>query len=135
MAQSQLNKIGNIFTRIDGLLRSGAKNYKDRPIWYDIYKMHPPKHEPGYDVVDKEGDFPIQQIFYQEDVIRAKAYSGLLKLPTYNLKSSRDRLSELCNLYLTNLKTKSEEDAIKHALEEFAEISLQRRHVPKSSRY
>ena len=51
-----------------GILKSGAIKEQDKPIWYDVYKTFPPKHEPAYlrPPVDKE----IKPILYPEDIIR-----------------------------------------------------------------
>ncbi|XP_023238082.1 28S ribosomal protein S23, mitochondrial-like isoform X2 [Centruroides sculpturatus] len=72
MAGSRLEKLGTIFSRMTGLLRSGALKKEDKPTWYDIYKAFPPLIEPIFkrEVSEKE----ITQIFYPEDVYRAKFY-------------------------------------------------------------
>ncbi|XP_023238079.1 28S ribosomal protein S23, mitochondrial-like isoform X1 [Centruroides sculpturatus] len=90
MAGSRLEKLGTIFSRLykfkitgfllinvncirmTGLLRSGALKKEDKPTWYDIYKAFPPLIEPIFkrEVSEKE----ITQIFYPEDVYRAKFY-------------------------------------------------------------
>ncbi|XP_017068161.2 probable 28S ribosomal protein S23, mitochondrial [Drosophila eugracilis] len=72
MAQSRLEKIGTIFTRVQGLLRGGAMKTEDKPIWYDIYAAFPPKLEPRFD--RPAPDIPIRNIFYAEDVVRAKLH-------------------------------------------------------------
>jgi len=55
--------------RIHGLLRTGAVQETERPLWYDVYAAFPPKIEPKYDryVTDKT---PVN-ILYHEDTIRA----------------------------------------------------------------
>ncbi|CAL1266654.1 unnamed protein product [Larinioides sclopetarius] len=70
MAGNRLQRIGSIFERMTGLLRAGAVKEQDKPIWYDVYKTFPPKHEPTYarPPVQKT----IKPIFYPEDVIRGK---------------------------------------------------------------
>ncbi|BFF94107.1 probable 28S ribosomal protein S23 mitochondrial [Drosophila madeirensis] len=72
MAQSRLEKIGTIFTRVQGLLRGGAMKTEDKPIWYDIYAAFPPKAEPRFDRPAPE--MPVRSIFYAEDVVRAKLH-------------------------------------------------------------
>lgn len=56
------------FYRLTGILKSGAMKDHEKPIWYDVYKTFPPKHEPAFarPVVEKE----IRSIYYPEDVIR-----------------------------------------------------------------
>lgn len=55
--------------RIYGLLRSGAMQETERPLWYDVYAAFPPRIEPKYDrfVADKK---PVN-ILYHEDAVRA----------------------------------------------------------------
>ncbi|EDW75778.1 uncharacterized protein Dwil_GK15119 [Drosophila willistoni] len=72
MAQSRLEKIGTIFTRVQGLLRAGAMRPEDKPIWYDVYAAFPPKAEPSFD--RPAAVVPIRNIFYKEDVTRAKLH-------------------------------------------------------------
>ncbi|XP_067136791.1 small ribosomal subunit protein mS23 [Centruroides vittatus] len=72
MAGSRLEKLGTIFSRMTGLLRSGALKKEDKPIWYGIYKAFPPLVEPIFkrEVSEKE----ITRIFYPEDIYRVKFY-------------------------------------------------------------
>ncbi|EDW03219.1 probable 28S ribosomal protein S23, mitochondrial [Drosophila grimshawi] len=72
MAQSRLEKIGTIFSRVQGLLRGGAMKTEDKPIWYDIYAAFPPKLEPRFD--RPAVNMPVRNIFYAEDVVRAKLH-------------------------------------------------------------
>ncbi|KAH8410203.1 hypothetical protein KR009_008120 [Drosophila setifemur] len=72
MAQSRLEKIGTIFTRVQGLLRGGAMKPEDKPIWYDVYAAFPPKVEPRFDRPAPE--IPVRKIFYAEDTVRAKLH-------------------------------------------------------------
>ncbi|XP_068631817.1 small ribosomal subunit protein mS23 [Battus philenor] len=71
MATSRLERIGTIFTRVEGLLTRGAMKPDDRPLWYDVYKTFPPDTEPKFARTKPEPK-PIRQILYKEDVIRAK---------------------------------------------------------------
>jgi len=69
MAGSRLDRIGTIFSRTTGLLKAGGIKYPDRPLWYDIYRVFPPKYEPH---VDRESEKKeIMEIFYKEDKYRA----------------------------------------------------------------
>lgn len=72
MAGSRIEKLGTIYSRLCGLLRSGALKEEDKPIWYNIYEKFPPLTEPCFkrEVSEKE----IPPIFYPEDVYRAKFY-------------------------------------------------------------
>ncbi|XP_026324884.1 28S ribosomal protein S23, mitochondrial isoform X2 [Hyposmocoma kahamanoa] len=74
MASSRLERIGTIFTRVEGLLTRGAMKPDDRPLWFDIYRAFPPTVEPK-SARPKPEIKPIRQIFYPEDVVRAKFHS------------------------------------------------------------
>ncbi|XP_032793721.2 28S ribosomal protein S23, mitochondrial [Daphnia magna] len=83
MASSRLERIGNIYSRVRGLLRSGAMKPEDKPIWYEVYEAFPPKVEPQYG--RKASEITIHPIFYPEDIVRAKFYErfgspGLISL-------------------------------------------------------
>ncbi|XP_030376927.1 probable 28S ribosomal protein S23, mitochondrial [Scaptodrosophila lebanonensis] len=83
MAQSRLEKIGTIFTRVQGLLRGGAMKPEDKPLWYEVYAAFPPKAEPRFD--RPAPDIPIRNIFYAEDVVRAKYHKERTHNETINL--------------------------------------------------
>lgn len=88
MAGSRLEKIGTIFDRVTGLLRAGAMNVNEKPIWYDIYRTFPPKTAPLYSRPIE--DTPIKDIYFPEDSIRAKLHKKLgKKLPAFNLMDER----------------------------------------------
>ncbi|XP_038104412.1 probable 28S ribosomal protein S23, mitochondrial [Culex quinquefasciatus] len=74
MAHSRLEKIGTIVTRTQGLLRSGAMKWDDRPLWYDVVTAFPPKEEPRYD--RPAPNVAVRPIFYAEDKVRAKFQSS-----------------------------------------------------------
>lgn len=79
MAGSRLEKVGNVFTRVRDLMRSGVMKSHEKPIWFDVYAAFPPKRNPLYvepnkkPGVTKKRD-PVPDIFYAEDLIRAKFY-------------------------------------------------------------
>ena len=64
MAQSRLEKIGTIYSRVTGLLQSGAIKAEHRPLWVQIYEAFPPKYEPRWDR-QPECD-SVRKILYQE---------------------------------------------------------------------
>jgi len=72
MAQSRLELIGTIYSRVSGLLKSGAIKADQIPLWYPVYEAFPPKYEPRFDRVVEEK--PVRKVLYQEDVVRAKYY-------------------------------------------------------------
>ncbi|GCB66504.1 hypothetical protein scyTo_0015004 [Scyliorhinus torazame] len=63
--------------KVRDLLRSGVMKESEKPCWYDVYAAFPPTREPVYqkqkERFGKVQD-PVQAIFYQEDLIRAKFY-------------------------------------------------------------
>ncbi|KAJ6638006.1 28S ribosomal protein S23, mitochondrial [Pseudolycoriella hygida] len=86
MASSRLEKIGTIFSRTTMLLRSGAMKLEDKPLWYDLYVAFPPQLEPRYDRPAPKME--IKQIFYEEDVIRAKYHKRVKNLGAVNLQDT-----------------------------------------------
>ena len=82
MAQTRMEKIGTIYSRLLGLYKSGAAKYENRPLWFDIYESFPPKYEPRWDRhqlsygtggnAAKLG--PPRKILYKEDVVRAQFF-------------------------------------------------------------
>lgn len=55
--------------RVNGLLQTGVMKAEDKPIWYDVYAMHPPIDIPKFD--RPAPNIEIRDIFYEEDIIRA----------------------------------------------------------------
>ncbi len=82
MAQTRLEKIGTIYSRMSGLLKSGAMKPEHKPIWFEVYEAFPPKYEPRSDRHqlpygeggNVEAMGPPRKIFYKEDLIRAQFY-------------------------------------------------------------
>uniref|UniRef100_U5EFL6 Small ribosomal subunit protein mS23 n=1 Tax=Corethrella appendiculata TaxID=1370023 RepID=U5EFL6_9DIPT len=70
MANTRLEKIGTIYSRITGLMKCNAMKYAERPLWYDIYEAFPPAIEARYD--RPKPNIQLKNIFYEEDIIRAK---------------------------------------------------------------
>ncbi|XP_035232389.1 28S ribosomal protein S23, mitochondrial-like isoform X2 [Stegodyphus dumicola] len=102
--------------RITGLLKTGAMKEQDKPIWYDVYKIFPPKYEPAFTraAVEKE----IKPIFYPEDNIRGKFFELYGFIGTYNLltpdaKSLAQRYVEKYQLLENSGKFSREEDLLK----------------------
>lgn len=120
MASSRLEKIGTIFTRVTGLIRSGAMKMEERPIWYDLYKIFPPAEEPKYD--RRATNVPIKNIFYEEDTIRSQFHKRMAKtLPSINLQDRKQptttqRLIHVCKK-LESEKHLSKEQAFEQALD------------------
>lgn len=77
MAGSRLEKFGTVFTRVRDLMRSGVIQPLNTPTWYEVFKAFPPKKDPLY-VKPHYGlykkDYFVADIFYNEDIIRAKFY-------------------------------------------------------------
>ncbi|XP_076049240.1 mitochondrial ribosomal protein S23 [Oratosquilla oratoria] len=123
MASSRLEKIGTIYTRVNGLLKSGAMKPKDKPLWYDIYEAFPPKYEPNYDrpVVNKN----IPQILYHEDVIRAKFYKKYHSPGTIHLSEYKSRPS-ICQVFITEYqKLQADKCVAEEELMEKAALALE----------
>ncbi|XP_074535701.1 small ribosomal subunit protein mS23 [Halichoeres trimaculatus] len=92
MAGSRLERFGTVFTRVRDLLRSGVMKPSEKPVWFDVYKAFPPKREPLYvKPVQKpwaKKHETVPEIFYKEDVIRAKFYEQYLPGRPYDLSKS-----------------------------------------------
>jgi len=56
-------------SRVNGLIKSGAINVHDRPVWYDVYRSFPPESTPHF----AKAALPIKvlDIFFPEDPFRA----------------------------------------------------------------
>ncbi|XP_055513592.1 28S ribosomal protein S23, mitochondrial [Leucoraja erinacea] len=77
MAGSRLEKLGSVFTRVRDLFRAGVLKESQKPCWYDVYAAFPPTREPVYRKPRQRftrSHDPVQEIFYKEDMIRAKFY-------------------------------------------------------------
>ncbi|KAJ8678566.1 hypothetical protein QAD02_014353 [Eretmocerus hayati] len=122
MAQSRLEKVGTIYSRVTALLKTGAMKEENKPFWLDIYKAFPPKHEPRFD--RPSSNAPIRQIFYSEDKIRAKFHNDFKTHSQINmLDSSRTSRTELF-LEIYRRKERgglSESEAYEKAVKEFLE--------------
>ncbi|KAK1125265.1 hypothetical protein K0M31_005639 [Melipona bicolor] len=84
MAQSRTDRIGTIFSRMTALVRADVIHPNNLPLWYEVYKTFPPKYEPKYN--RKPPTTEIQNIFYQEDLIRAK-FQNDISIPIIDMKS------------------------------------------------
>lgn len=51
------------------MLSKNVLSAEERPIWFDVYALHPPFEEPRYDRVPE--NVVIRDIFYKEDIVRA----------------------------------------------------------------
>ena len=92
MAQSRLELIGTIYSRVTGLIKSGAIKSEQIPLWYSVYEAFPPKYEPRYDRIDEK---PVRKILYQEDVVRAKYYKTYGNWEVVNLFSDEKPTSQI----------------------------------------
>ncbi|CAG0905634.1 unnamed protein product, partial [Cyprideis torosa] len=136
MASSRMDKIGTIFTRVTGLMKSGAMKPEDRPIWYDIYRAFPPKLEPR---VDRQTPaVKLRPLLYKEDLVRAnfhkrfgaKGQSNMLQPSSPPSLSQRVVLTALdLKKTVPELKSASEEELVDAAVQKLKEsgVSFERR--------
>ncbi|XP_015180203.1 PREDICTED: probable 28S ribosomal protein S23, mitochondrial [Polistes dominula] len=118
MAQTRVEKVGTIFTRVTSLIRGGAMSESDKPLWYKIYEAFPPKYEPSYERSVPKVE--LKQIFYKEDVIRARFHKDCKNLGMTNLKNTKylSQTRKFLDAYNDLIKLKlSKEEAYKQALE------------------
>ena len=97
MAQSRLEKIGTIFSRLQGLRKSGAIKAEQVclkivtwvvfisklqvPIWAEVYEAFPPRYEPRWDA--KDPVVPVRKILYREDSVRAQCSKVVPPIPSH----------------------------------------------------
>ncbi|KAI1720897.1 mitochondrial ribosomal protein s23 domain-containing protein [Ditylenchus destructor] len=70
----RLHRMGNVFRKVEALLKSGQMKHDERPLWYDAYLASPPLMEPQWDRRWPKYGEPVRQIFYPEDEDRAKRF-------------------------------------------------------------
>lgn len=85
---TRFEKLGTIFSRVTGLIRSGVMVQDDIPIWYLVYKRFPPKYEPHYSRPPL--DIQVKDIYYPEDKLRA----SMKRWETLDLKSTSPNASQ-----------------------------------------
>ncbi|XP_013384376.1 28S ribosomal protein S23, mitochondrial [Lingula anatina] len=74
MAGSRIEKVGNVYTRMRGMLLSKTFKVKDEPPWFAVWEHFPPARDPKWS--KRTGDRKyVPRIFYKEDVIRAQFYN------------------------------------------------------------
>ena len=119
MAHSRLERVGTIFSRITSLIKGGSMKEQNVPLWYEIYKAFPPKYEPRYD--RPASDKPIKDIFYEEDIGRAKFHKDVEFLPKVDLNSKKNSHCEtFLKMYAMYQKDDLQEtDAYKKAMAEY----------------
>ncbi|KAG5680438.1 hypothetical protein PVAND_009946 [Polypedilum vanderplanki] len=110
MAFSRLEKIGNIYTRVTGLLRAGAMKWEDRPLFYDIYTAFPPIKENVY--MEEAPKIKVREIFYAEDQERAtRDYTNMLAFDMNEKKPKRfDRQKFIDKQHISTTKAQQTED-------------------------
>ncbi|CDW61146.1 MRP-S23 domain containing protein [Trichuris trichiura] len=84
MCESRVEKVGSIFSRLNGLIKSGAMKHADRPVWYDVYAAFPPKYEPHYDRPAALAP-NFREIFYPEDFVRGRFFKEFGNIGRINL--------------------------------------------------
>lgn len=68
----------NIVFSMNAMLKKNVISPEDKPIWFEIYALHPPHSEPRYDQEAPAEE--IRDILYEDDIIRAYVY---VKQKTY----------------------------------------------------
>ncbi|XP_063987143.1 small ribosomal subunit protein mS23 [Diachasmimorpha longicaudata] len=125
MAQSRLERIGTIYSRVSSLIKGGAMKPEDRPLWFDLYTAFPPKVEPRYDRVAP--NIPVRDIFYKEDPIRAKFHREHGRL-TMNLQSHGTQSQTQKFLHVYNELAKSgipESEVYEKAVEKWTQENIE----------
>jgi len=122
MASNRLERIGTIFTRVQGLLRSGAMKPSEKPVWYEVYEAFPPANEPNYGR-KAPADVPVRQILYAEDKIRAKYWKKYGSPTTISLTDAKRTLPSqiFVQKYLEMEKNFTNEDELFEAVAQVLE--------------
>ncbi|GAB1862712.1 28S ribosomal protein S23, mitochondrial [Camponotus japonicus] len=108
MAQSRLEKIGTIYTRVVSLLKGKAMKQEDKPLWLAVYEAFPPKYEPRFDrQLPKKN---IKNIFYDEDLIRARFHKDQDFIPAINL--ANESVPSATQNFLSIYKTIKEQEKL-----------------------
>lgn len=71
---------------MNGLIKSGALRYEDRPIWYDAYAAFPPKIEPLF--TREAPSQQVRRLLYSEDEWRATFYQRFAEPEFVDLERS-----------------------------------------------
>ena len=64
-----INTLTKLFLRMDGLLKTEAIEWKNRPLWFDVMKRFPPAMEPTME--RPTPNIEVKKILYPEDFVRA----------------------------------------------------------------
>ncbi|XP_034231228.1 uncharacterized protein LOC117639552 [Thrips palmi] len=96
--QARFEKLGTIYSRTTGLIKSGVIPSSEIPIWYSLYKTFPPKYEPKYKRPPLEVE--VKEIYYPEDKRRASTKQWpVLNLngttPAENVEKPQHSVSDL----------------------------------------
>ncbi|XP_014483693.1 PREDICTED: 28S ribosomal protein S23, mitochondrial [Dinoponera quadriceps] len=108
MAQSRLEKIGTVYSRVSSLLRGGAMKSEDAPLWLAVYEAFPPKYEPRFD--RQLPSKPITPIFYKEDLVRARFHKDQGFIPATNL--GRENIKTASQNFLSMYKMIQKEEGL-----------------------
>ncbi|XP_028857227.1 small ribosomal subunit protein mS23 [Denticeps clupeoides] len=80
MAGSRLEKFGTVYSRVRDLMRAGVIKRRQKPVWFDVYAAFPPRRSPVYVPPQtrprRDAEQRVPDIFYKEDLIRAKFYQA-----------------------------------------------------------
>ncbi|KYN33678.1 28S ribosomal protein S23, mitochondrial [Trachymyrmex septentrionalis] len=137
MAQSRLEKIGTVYTRIASLLKGKAIKEEDAPLWLAVYEAFPPKYEPRFD--RRLPKKPVTPILYKEDLIRSKFHKDQKFIPATNLTNEnvKSATQNFLSMYqMIKKEEPSEDKAYKRAMEQYVsemEIKMKSRKNNESS--
>ncbi|XP_018357843.1 PREDICTED: 28S ribosomal protein S23, mitochondrial [Trachymyrmex cornetzi] len=137
MAQSRLEKIGSIYTRIASLLKGKGIKEEDAPLWLVVYEAFPPKYEPKFD--RRLPKKPVTPIFYEEDLIRSRFHKDQKFIPATNLANEnvKSATQNFLSMYQKiNKEELSEDKAYERAMKQYVsemEIKIESRKENESS--
>uniref|UniRef100_A0A915BH13 Small ribosomal subunit protein mS23 n=1 Tax=Parascaris univalens TaxID=6257 RepID=A0A915BH13_PARUN len=88
---TRAERCGSIFFRVTGLIRAGHLKWEQRPLWYDVYVAVPPLREPVWDAKFPKENEPVQKIFYEEDILRARFYKRYRSVGAISIENSKSK--------------------------------------------
>ncbi|XP_043263373.1 probable 28S ribosomal protein S23, mitochondrial [Colletes gigas] len=133
MAHSRLDRVGTIYSRITQLIRGGTMKDENIPIWYEVYKTFPPIYEPRYDRPGSKE--PLRNIYYEEDLVRAKFHNDMKFLPSMSLQDNKaSPTRKFLDLYAIHKQDSSESTkAYERAMTRYKSIYPRRKYPQPAS--
>ena len=103
MAQTRLEKIGTIYSRLLGLYKSGAAPYENRPLWFDVYEAF--QEEPS-EIIEIEKD----RVWLVTHIRGGEDPKGFKAMGLSPVQENYDKIMEAAKLVGENAVKQAEKD-------------------------